>query len=166
MFKVRRPIVNFFCLQKSFDCLIFPTLVLMPTKANPITKEQNCKRGTVGASGAGGIEMIPAVLGSFSLACAFGTTGLSLEEQVNAEYCHHPEGFLSVLGGSYGGDWTSCIAWCKALYSKESPRASGLLFPAERGGRFCESPLPSLRSLVSSTELLQTGWLTRWVWKN
>ena len=31
--------------------------------------------------------------------------------------------FLGALGGSYGGDWTSCIA-CEAPYSKESPRAS------------------------------------------
>ena len=49
--------------------------------------------------------------------------------------CHRPKVFLGVLGGSYGGDWTSCIA-CEALYSKESPRASGLLYPAERGGAF------------------------------
>ena len=115
MFEVRRPIVNFFCLQRSFDCLIFPMLVLMPTKADPITKEQSCKWGTVGASGAGGIEMILAILGPFLLACAFGTIGLSLEEQVHAEHSHHLEGFLSVLGGSYGGDWTSCITWCEAL---------------------------------------------------
>ena len=69
-------------------------------------------------------------------------TGLSLEEQVYAEHCHRPEGFLGVLGGSYGRDWTSCIAWCEAFYLKESPRASGLLFPVERGGAF-------LRKLVA-----------------
>ena len=43
-------------------------------------KEQSCKRGTVGASGAGGIEMILAVLGPFLLAYGFGTNGLSLKE--------------------------------------------------------------------------------------
>ena len=68
-------------------------------------------------------------------------TDLSLEEQVHAEHCHHPGGFLGVLGGSYSGDWTSCIALCEALYSKESPRASELLFPAERGGAFLQKPV-------------------------
>ena len=96
----------------------------------------------VDVSGAGGIEIILAVLGPFSLACGFGTNGLSLKEKIHAEHCHCPKVFLGVLGGSYGGDWTSCIAWCEALYSKESPRASGLLFPAERGGAF-------LRKLVA-----------------
>ena len=36
--------------------------MLVPTKANPITREQSYKRGTVGASGAGGINMIHALL--------------------------------------------------------------------------------------------------------
>ena len=47
--------------QEVFDCLILPTLELVPTKADPTTKKQSCKRGMVGASGAGGIEMILAV---------------------------------------------------------------------------------------------------------
>ena len=29
--------------QEIFDCLVFPTLVLVPTKADFITKEQSCK---------------------------------------------------------------------------------------------------------------------------
>ena len=78
--------------------------------------------------------MILAVLGPFSLACGFGTNGLSLKEKIHAEHCHRPKVFLGVLGGSYGGDWTSRIAWCEASYLKEFPRASGLLYPAERGG--------------------------------
>ena len=36
------------------------------------------------------------------------------------------------------GDWTSRIAWCEAPYLKEFPRASKLLYPAERGGPFLQ----------------------------
>ena len=79
----------------------------------------------VDASGAGGIEMILAVLGPFSLACRFGTNGLSLKEKIHAEHCHRPKVFLDILGGSYDGEWTSRINWCEAPYSKEFPRASG-----------------------------------------
>ena len=77
---------------------------------------------------------------------------MSLEEQVHAEHCHRPEGFLGVLSGSYGGDWTSCIAWCEASYSKESPKASGLLFPAERGGAFLREQEPSAIDAEQSSE--------------
>ena len=80
--------------------------------------------------------MILAVLGPFSLAYGFRTTGSSLKGKIHAEHCHRPKVFFGVLGGSYGGDWTSYIAWCKAFYSKESPRASGLLYSAKRGGAF------------------------------
>ena len=96
----------------------------MPTKADPITKKQSCKQGTVVASIAGVIEMILAVLGLFLLACELRTNGLSLKEKIYAEHCHCLKVFLGILGGSYGGDWTSCIA-CEAPYLKESPRASG-----------------------------------------
>ena len=125
----------------------------------------------VDVSGARGIEMIFAVLGPFSLACGFGTNGLSLKEKIYAEHCHRPKIFFGVLGGSYGGDWTSHIAWCEAPLLKESPRASKLLCPnGSVVGRFCESKslVPSLRSGVwyPLTEPLQTGWLTRWVWRN
>ena len=37
-------------------------LVLAPRKANPTAKEQSCTRGAVGAKGAGGINMILALL--------------------------------------------------------------------------------------------------------
>ena len=116
------------------------TLMLAPTKANPIIKR---------TKGAGGIEIILAVLWPFSLTCGFGTTGLSLKEKIHANHCHRPKVFLGVLGGSYGGDWTSYIAWCEAPFLKESPRASGLLYPAERF-RESESPLPLLWSLVTA----------------
>ena len=104
-------------------------LVLVPMKADPITKE---------IKGVGGIEMILAVFGPFSLACGFGTTGLSLKGKIHAENCHRPKVFLGVLGGSYGKDWTSRIAWYEASYSKEFPRASGLLYSARvRAGYHC-----------------------------
>ena len=38
--------------QGIFDCLV-PTLIQVPTKADSITKERSCKRGAVGARGAG-----------------------------------------------------------------------------------------------------------------
>ena len=120
------------------------TLMLAPTKADPITK---------GTKGAGGIKIILAVLWPFLLTCGFGTTGLSLKKKIHAEHCHRLKVFLSILGGSYGGDWTSYIAWCEASFSKESPRASGLLYPAERF-RESENPLLSLRSLVTAERSL------------
>ena len=48
--------------QKIFDCLVFPTLVLMPTKADPITKEQSCKRDAVEVCGAGKIKIVLALV--------------------------------------------------------------------------------------------------------
>ena len=64
-------------------------------------KKQSCKRGTVDTSGAGGIEMILAILEPFLLAYKFGTTGLSLKEKIYVEHCHRPKAFLGILGGSY-----------------------------------------------------------------
>ena len=125
--------------------------MLVLTKADLITKKQSCKRGTVGVSGAGGIEMILAVLGPFSLAYGFGTNGLSLKEKIHAGHCYRLKIFFGVLGESYGGDWISCIA-CEAPYLKESPRASGFLCPNKSmAGRFCKSK--SLVSLLRSSEL-------------
>ena len=48
--------------QGGFGCLVLSTLVLVPTKADLTMKEQSCKRGMVGAGGAGGSEMILALL--------------------------------------------------------------------------------------------------------
>ena len=47
--------------------------------------------------------------------------------------------FLNILGGNYGGDWTSRIAWCETSYLKEFPRASGLLYSARvrAGCHYC-----------------------------
>ena len=139
--------------QEGHSFGLVPTLVLVPMEADPITKKRGCKRSTangVRARGTGGIEMILAVFGPVSLAYGFGTNGLSLKEKIHAEHCHRLKVFLGVLGGSYGGDWTSCIA-CEAPYSKESPRASGFLCPnGSVAGRFCKSK--SLVSLLRSSE--------------
>ena len=78
--------------------------------------------------------------GAFSVTCKFGAIGFSLEERIHAELCHRLKVFLGILGGSWGGDWASCIAWCEVFYSEESPRASELLYPAERGGAFLREP--------------------------
>ena len=127
------------------------TYVLILTKADPITKKKSCKRGTVGANGIGGIKIILAVLGSFSLAYRFGTNGLSLKEKIHTEHCHCPKVFLGVFGGSYDEDWTSCIT-CEAPYLKESPRAFGFLcLNGSMSGRFYKSK--SLISLLRSSEL-------------
>ena len=81
--------------------------VLVLTNDDPIKKEQSCKRGTVGASGTGGIEIILAVLEPFSLAYGFETNGLSLKEKIHAEHYHCLKVFHVILGkglgGSYGG---------------------------------------------------------------
>ena len=50
--------------------------------------------------------------------------------------------FFRALGGSWGGDWTSRIAWCKFPYLEESPRTSGLLYPAEPGRAFLQEQEP------------------------
>ena len=47
--------------QGIFDCLV-PTLVLVPTKADHIAEERSCKWDTIGVKGAGGIDMILALL--------------------------------------------------------------------------------------------------------
>ena len=108
---------------------------------------------------AGSIEMIPTVLRPFLLACGFGTTGLSLKRKIHAEHCYRPKIFLSVLGGSYGMDWTLCIAWCEPPHLKKIPWAFGVLCLTECGKG--ESRVPSLRSFGNIlTELFQTGWLT------
>ena len=50
--------------------------------------------------------------------------------------------FLGAFGGSLGGDWTSCIAWCKFPYLEESSRTSGSLYPAEHGRAFLREQEP------------------------
>ena len=50
------------------------------------------------------------------------------------------------------------------VLSSGYPNSSRLLFLAERGGAFLQEP--GVKFEIVLTELLQTGWLTRWVWSN
>ena len=125
------------------------------------TKEQSCKRGTVGACGAGGIKIIFVV-------CGFGTTGLSLEEQVHAELVI-AQRFSSVyLTEATVGARLPGLLNAGVFCLEEFLRASKSLCPnGSMAERFCESKslLPLLRSGVwyPLTEPLQIGWLTHWV---
>ena len=87
--------------QKIFDCLI-STLVLVSTKADPTAKEQNCKQGTVGDYGVGGIEMILALLGGLSVDCPTSRitnlsaslgAGVSCSKRSPRPWCHCGAGF-------------------------------------------------------------------------
>ena len=51
-------------MQKILDCLV-PTLILVPTKVDPTTEEQNCKWDMVSVKGAANINMILALLKDF-----------------------------------------------------------------------------------------------------
>ena len=77
-------------------------------------------------------------LRAFLVACRFGATGLSLEEQVHAEHC----------------------------YRLESLSLFGSLYPAERSGFLQGQGAIAAEFWNVLTELLQTGWLTRCVWRN
>ena len=79
-------------------------LILVLAKADLITKGQSCKRGTVGASGASGINMIFALL----------------------------EGALGSL--QVQEDWLQPASLgTRVSYLEESPCSSGSSYPAERG---------------------------------
>ena len=100
------------------------------------TKEQSCKRDAIGAKGATGINMI-----------------------------------LALLEGALGGlrvrdDWLLPVSLCVGVLWTESPSSSESLYPAEW------SEFPQGQGAIAAefgnvlTELLQTSWLTRWVWRN
>ena len=89
----------------------------VPTKADPITKERSCKRGTVSAKGVDGINMILALL-----EVALG--GLRVWEDW--------------LQPASLGTGVSC--------SEESLSSSGSSYSAEWSG-FLRSKVPTLRSL-------------------
>ena len=85
--------------------------------------------------------------------------------------CHRPKIFLVVPDGAAVGTRFPALLNAGVPCLEESPRASESLCPNKSvAGRFYEnkSLVPSLRSGVwyCLTELLQTGWLTRWVWRN
>ena len=120
--------------QKS-HCLA-STFILMPTKADPTTKEQSGKRCAIEAGSAGGIEVIftllaevltfhiellileigePSLQLTFSVAYRFRTTALTLEERIHAELHDLLQIFFNVLCRSGGRNWCiwrTRIAWC------------------------------------------------------
>ena len=91
----------------------------MPTKANPTTKEQSCKWGTTGASDAGGIKIILAVLGGLLGGLRVRDDGLE----------------RALLGAG-----VPC--------SEESPRASESLSLANRGFLREQNAIAAEQSLV------------------
>ena len=122
------------------------------------------KRGAVGAHGAGDIKIILA-------ACGFGTTGLSLEEQVYPWLVTAQKFSLLYLTEAAIGTRFPALLNTRVPCLKESPRASELLCPnTSVASRFCKSKIlvPLLWSGVwyHLIESLQIGWLTRWVWRN
>ena len=58
------------------------------------TKKQSCKRGAVGACGAGGIKIILALLGGLRVWDGW----LQLGEQILAELCHHSSVYSAEAG--------------------------------------------------------------------
>ena len=122
--------------QGIFDCLV-PTLVLVPTKADHTAEEQSCKWDTISVKGAGGIDMILALLedllgglrvwddwlqlGGMSLCRTFSSVRLA-EAMVRA------------------GSHISLAS--EVFYSEESSRASGLLYPTKRGRAFLQEREP------------------------
>ena len=92
--------------------------MLAPTKADHLTKERSCNWGMVGARGAGRMYQ-----SDLHTSCWPTVWEDWLEPRGKNPYrtCHRPK-----------------------VYSKEFLRASGLLYPTERGGG--ESRVSSLRS--------------------
>ena len=76
------------------------------------------------------------------MACGFGTTDLSLEEQIHAELVIVRRSSSVYLTEAAVGTRFPASLGAGVLCSEESPRASGLLYPVERGGAF-------LRKLVA-----------------
>ena len=93
------------------------------------------------------------------MAYEFGTAGLSLKEQIYIELCHCLNVFLGVLGGSWGRNRTSRIAWCKFPYSEEFLRASRLLYLNESvaGQELEPGAIAVERNLVSSNWVSPNG---------
>ena len=86
--------------QEIFDCLVFPTLVLVPMKADPITKERSCKRGAIGACGAGDIKIVLALVSGLRVWDDWLEPG-----GINpCRTCHCLKVFLGVYDGSSSGD--------------------------------------------------------------
>ena len=143
----------------------------------------------VGASGTGGVEVVLTLLTevvilhmrlliieiresslqlpfsvTFLMASRFRTIGLCLEKRIHTELCHCLKVFLVVFGGRCGWDWTTCIARCGSPLFGGVPKCIGIAVWLTVG--FCKSEMPCHGADFGSlTELLQTDWLTRWVWR-
>ena len=99
--------------------------------------------------------MIFIVFWPFSLACGFGTIGLSLKRKIHTEHCYHLKVFFGVLGGSCDGDEIFCIAQCGNPLFGGVPNSIGITVPKrERGGAFLQKQEPGAiaveRSLILS----------------
>ena len=97
--------------QGSFGCLV-PTLVLVPTKLILLQRNKAAKEVWL-------VLKVPAVLtwslyfsSAFLVACKIKATGFSLKLGIYAELCQRLKVFFGVLGGNWGGNWTSYIARC------------------------------------------------------
>ena len=86
--------------QEIIDCLVFLTLVLVPMKADPITKEQTCKRGAVGACGADGIKIVLALVSGLRV----WDNWLEPGGTNSCRTCHRLKVFFGVPDGSCGRD--------------------------------------------------------------
>ena len=113
-------------------------------KVDLATKEKSGKRCLVRTSGTGAGEMILTLLAKvvalhirFTMVKVrepgfertpsrawFWATRLRLEDRIHAEFCDSLEVFLSILGGSWSGNWSSQgwgirrshITWCKSPF--------------------------------------------------
>ena len=83
--------------------------------------------------------MILVVLGPFSLACGFGTTGLSLKEKIHAEQCHCPKVFLDVLGEAMVGTGPHASLDMRFLIQRSFQKHLDCCTQLSVAGHFCES---------------------------
>ena len=132
------------------------TLVLIPTNSDPTTKEQSRKRGTVGANGADGIDMILTLLEGLLGGLRVPDNYLDPEGTNPCRTSHRPKVFLDVPDGSCGGDWISYIGMRPLVWGSLHAHLNRRFWLIVR---FCKSEMPLLRSRVwyRLTELLQTG---------
>ena len=73
------------------------------------------------------------------MACCFGATGFNLEERVYAELCHC---FLVRLAEAVVRTGPHVLLASEVLYLEVSSKASGSLYPTERGGAFLQKREP------------------------
>ena len=122
------------------------------------TKEQSCKRGTVGARGASGIKIILTLLGDLRVWDGW----LQLGERIHAELCHRSSVYSAEAGVRTGPHASLGV---RSLI-RRSPQEH--LDRSTRWSVFARARAHCHRcgAWYRLTKLLQTGWLTRWVWRN